>query len=89
MWGKHDDIRGQFKKCVTAIEKTSVDDIRSQVDGLITQLRNMAFMEEKILFPTALKKLDDSDWAGIRGFEGEKRPLDCDDGQNRQAEPVV
>ena len=39
--------------------------------GLLRAIRRMIFMEEKILFPTSLKKLSERQWAEIRRGEGE------------------
>ena len=39
--------------------------------SLIPQLKRMVFMEEKILFPTALRKLPESTWAEIKKGEAE------------------
>lgn len=88
MWGKHDEIRAQFKAVAAALEALEAlpagggtaagarkernrlaKAFRTEVRNLAGRLRRMMFMEEKILLPNALSRLDESDWAEIRRGE--------------------
>ncbi len=69
MWGKHDEIRDRIKLFRKALESGNVKELKLVGKDLLRKLKKMIFMEEKILFPTALRKLPDSAWFKIR--EGE------------------
>lgn len=71
MWGKHDEIRDVFRKLKTAVKEENVGECVSLSKTLIPQLKRMVFMEEKILFPTAIRKLPEDVWATIRKGESE------------------
>ena len=71
MWGKHDEIRSMFKEAESALRDKDARRSRSAWAPLARAIRGMAFMEERILFPTALKLLTDRQWAGIRKGEAE------------------
>ncbi|MCY1153173.1 MAG: DUF438 domain-containing protein [Sphaerochaetaceae bacterium] len=71
MWGKHDEIRDVFRKLKTAVKEENVGECVSLSKSLIPQLKRMVFMEEKILFPTAIRKLPEDVWATIRKGESE------------------
>jgi DUF438 domain-containing protein len=71
MWGKHDEIRAQLREVDRAVREKDWKALRSAGTGLIRAIRRMIFMEERILFPTALRKLTERDWAEIREGEGE------------------
>ena len=71
MWGKHDEIRDQFKKTEDSVTAGNWDTIRKEGDLLIRKIRKMFFMEEKILFPTSMRKLSDIDWVKIKQGERE------------------
>ena len=66
MWGKHDEIRAQMKRVREAVSKADYGSLRALVRSLTRQMRTMIFMEERILFPTALRKLTDLHWVRIR-----------------------
>ena len=70
MWGKHDEIRAMLRE-VEAAADGSPATVRPLVRQLSGAVRRMIFMEERILFPTALRKLTDSAWAEIRRGESE------------------
>ncbi|HAT71700.1 MAG TPA: PAS domain S-box protein [Elusimicrobia bacterium] len=61
MWGKHDDVRGLFKKALAA----GPEEFPAAAAALLEELDGMIFKEESILFPTALEKLKPSDWGEI------------------------
>ena len=71
MWGKHDEIRSHFKELRTALEEKNRRGILSNWAVLSRSIKRMTFMEERILFPTALKLLSDRQWAEIRKSESE------------------
>lgn len=71
MWAKHDEIRAILKKIKTASKDNNIQECISLSKTLIPQLKRMIFMEEKILFPTALRKLPESSWIEIRRGESE------------------
>ncbi len=71
MWGKHDEIRAQLRELETAYREQNWGRFTSVGRGLLRAIRRMIFMEEKILFPTSLKKIPDRQWAEIRREEPE------------------
>ena len=71
MWGKHDEIRQQLRMFEDAYSREDWRRFAALAKALLRALRRMIFMEEKILLPTALKKLSERQWAEIRRGEGE------------------
>ncbi len=71
MWGKHDEIRAQLRKMEEAYRKENWRAFRPAASGVLRAIRRMIFMEERILFPTALRKLSEAQWAEIRKGEAE------------------
>jgi DUF438 domain-containing protein len=71
MWGKHDEIRRQLREFEDAYGREEWSRFASVGRALLRAVRRMIFMEEKILFPAALKKLSERQWAEIRRGEGE------------------
>jgi DUF438 domain-containing protein len=71
MWGKHDEIRTQLREFEYAFKQENWSSFSTTGRGLLRAVRRMIFMEEKILFPTSLKKLSERQWAEIRQGEGE------------------
>lgn len=71
MWGKHDEIRALFKALEASLstDKPIAASVRHLARDLARHIRMMVFMEEKILFPNALKRLTNRDWAEIRQGE--------------------
>ena len=69
MWGKHDEIRTLFRKLEEDYNKGDLTAVKKQTGDLIKALKNMVFMEERILFPTAVRKLPPKAWAAIRKGE--------------------
>jgi DUF438 domain-containing protein len=69
MWGKHDEIRAAFKALDEAIAAGRRGEARRAARGLARRVRMMIFMEERILFPNALKRLGEADWAAVRRGE--------------------
>ena len=71
MWGKHDEIRQSMKEISQSLEAGDLSESRKKSGVLITSMKRMIFMEEKILFPTAMRKLPESTWKEIRRGENE------------------
>jgi len=69
MWGKHDEIRALFRKLEDDYNKGDFSAVKKQTGALIKALKNMVFMEEKILFPTSIRKLPPQAWSSIRKGE--------------------
>jgi len=73
MWGIHDEIREAWADLETILSRgpaADADAFTSQLSALFepmaTQIREMFYKEEKILFPTALEKLSGEEWWEIR-----------------------
>jgi uncharacterized protein len=71
MWGKHDEIRVMFKEIDASLLADDMKLLKGHIGRLSKALTGMIFMEEKILFPTALRKLPEDSWKKIRRGEGE------------------
>jgi DUF438 domain-containing protein len=71
MWGKHDEIRDKLRSLEDAYRGKDWERLKAAGRSATRAIRRMIFMEERILFPTALRKLSDRDWAEIRRGEGE------------------
>ncbi|MBU0954401.1 MAG: PAS domain-containing protein [Spirochaetes bacterium] len=69
MWGKHDEIRGVFRDLEAACAMDDSKTTRKLARDLVKRIRMMIFMEEKILFPNALKRLSEKDWVAVRRGE--------------------
>lgn len=73
MWGLHDETRAQLRDLLTQAQ--SGPDALERVSALFTEIdsnmRSMAYKEEKILFPASLEHLKEADWAAIRAQESE------------------
>ena len=69
MWGKHDEIRALFREADEAKAAGDSTRLRRTVKALTGKASRMFFMEERILFPAALNKLDEKDWIAIRRGE--------------------
>ncbi len=67
MWGKHNEIRGLLKSCLSELEKITDKDsyIKERLKPLIEEIEGMIFKEENILFPSSVEKLTSDDWVDI------------------------
>ncbi|MBI4976114.1 MAG: DUF438 domain-containing protein [Spirochaetes bacterium] len=70
MWGKHDEVRAMFKDIDRILEQGAWNELKGAVGKLTGAIGTLMFMEERILFPTSLKKLSEKDWIAIRNGEG-------------------
>lgn len=71
MWGVHDQIRGEWKATRLAAEIGDVPTFVAAVPALARDVVEMVYKEEKILFPMALEKLDEREWAEEKRGENE------------------
>ncbi|MEN6436500.1 MAG: DUF438 domain-containing protein, partial [Anaerolineaceae bacterium] len=73
MWGIHDQIRAMIKKLAGMLMDTRSDrqEIATLYKDLSKEMREMVYKEEKILFPGALERLTEEDWAFIRNEENQ------------------
>ena len=71
MWGVHNEIREQLREFKTLItnEKPNQNSAARLFVPLGNAIREMIYKEEKILFPEALTRLTDAEWAEIREQE--------------------
>ena len=71
MWGKHNEIRALIKKTEAAFVAEDWSEMSGALASLSGAVKKLIFLEEKILFPTAARKLNTSDWARIKKGEPE------------------
>jgi DUF438 domain-containing protein len=71
MWAIHDDIRGHLKDFRRLLEAKDLDSALRLGRWLATEMADMIYKEEKILFPMSLETLDDADWARVKRGEEE------------------
>ena len=71
MWGKHDEIRNLFKQVETLFKNEDWSELKNTAKKLSSAIKGMIFKEERILFPTAMRKLTEKDWVEIRNGEKE------------------
>ena len=66
MWGKHDEIRQNIRQMEAHLEKKEWGPLFKEFKILSSALKKLIFLEEKILFPTSLRKLNGAEWAKIK-----------------------
>jgi len=71
MWGKHDDIRQYLKQTKTCFKDKDWRKLKKEFKILATAIKKLIFLEEKILFPTSVRKINDAEWAQIKRGGGE------------------
>ncbi len=77
MWAIHDDIRAGWKALDTLLNTRPtapaawLTEINQIFKPMETAIRQMVYKEENILFPTALEKLSELEWAIIQAQEAE------------------
>jgi len=66
MWAGHNDIRALLREVSSAVQAEE----QQALPGLLAQLSeavsSMIYKDEHVLYPSALKLLDDSEWASIQ-----------------------
>lgn len=71
MWGKHDEIRESIKQVDGLFSRREWRALWKQVNSLASAIKKMIFLEEKILYPTSARKLNDREWADIKRGEAD------------------
>lgn len=72
MWGLHDQVRKQLAELAVLLrDGTEACKVEAAFKQVATPIREMAYKEEKILFPAAMERLSEEDWAQIRANEAE------------------
>ena len=78
MWAIHDDVRAGWKQLDALLAAGPADapaaflvQLGTVFEALDTAIREMIYKEENILFPAALEKLSDAEWAAVRGQEAD------------------
>jgi DUF438 domain-containing protein len=72
MWAIHDDVRAGWKQLEELLAGDPDESKVAEVfEPLSTAIREMFYKEENILFPTALEKLSEEEWAAVRAQEPE------------------
>ena len=71
MWGKHDEIRAMIRKTDAALAARDGREAAERMAETAGAVKKLMFLEEKILFPTAARKLNTADWARIKKGEPE------------------
>ena len=71
MWGVHDEIRAHWKQATKSAERGDVKALVEALPGLARGLVEMIYKEEKILFPLAMEKLTEDEWAEEKRGENE------------------
>ena len=71
MWGVDNEIRDQIRQFLAHINSPDPDqpEAARQFVGLARSIREMIYKEEKILFPEAIARLTEEEWAEIRSQE--------------------
>ncbi|MBU5439916.1 DUF438 domain-containing protein [Tissierella sp. MSJ-40] len=67
MWGVDDDIRSMIKdvKLTLMNYKGNKDEVINKIENTISQIKEMIFKEESILFPMSLDTLTEDEWISI------------------------
>ncbi len=76
MWGKDNEVRDLFRKALGELDGVTDSAeftayYKDTLNPMLEEILGMVFKEESILFPTALEKLDASDWVEILRDSGE------------------
>ena len=73
MWGIHDEIRANWKDLGALLQnpQTDLKEILDSYSKLQYMIREMFYKEDRILFPNALERLSEKDWAIIYAGEDE------------------
>jgi uncharacterized protein len=77
MWGIHDDIRKGWKAMLAEIgsgspaSKEGLEKLNHLFAEIENAMREMIYKEERILFPTALERLNEADWLAMYAQEAD------------------
>ena len=69
MWAIHDDIRAHLKELTGYVSGAKKEETLAMGRQLLTEIRDMIYKEEKILFPMTLETLNERDWARVKHGE--------------------
>lgn len=69
MWGKHDEIRAHIKSAADRLAAGDWAGLKDRFGTLASAVKKMMFLEERILFPTSVRKLKTADWIRIKNGE--------------------
>ena len=69
MWSIHDDVRGLVKETRAALQADDAAALRDRGQRLVETVIDMAYKEEKVLFPMSFELLDWGEWVEIRKGE--------------------
>ena len=71
MWDKHDEIREMLKEARERLTAGDFKQLEKLVKSISGALNKLIFLEEKILYPTARKKLTEAEWVIMKRGEAE------------------
>ncbi len=71
MWGLDDDIRGRIKTARALLSAGDVAALSAMLPELLGAIDDMVYKEEKILLPTALQVITESEWAQMAAGDSE------------------
>lgn len=71
MWAIHDDVRAMLKDTHVALKENDASTLREKGTGLVETILDMAYKEEKVLFPMTFELLSEGEWAEIRRGEAD------------------
>ncbi|HET6352165.1 MAG TPA: DUF438 domain-containing protein [Coriobacteriia bacterium] len=71
MWGLDDDIRGRIKAARTLLAAGDLSSVTKMLPELLGMIDDMAYKEEKILLPTALQVVTETEWAEMAAGDSE------------------
>ncbi len=71
MWALHDDVRRLIKFYKSLLDEKNYEELFDTQEMMFNAVEDMIFKEEKILWPTSLELLSDTEWAEIRQGEDE------------------
>ena len=69
MWAIHDDVRAHLKELTGYVAAGRKAETLGMGRQLLTEIRDMIYKEEKILFPMTLETLTERDWARVKHGE--------------------
>lgn len=69
MWSLHDKIRDSIKMALSLLDKGDIEQFNAVQDETLTEIIEMIYKEEKILFPTSLEMLSVAEWKLLRKGE--------------------
>lgn len=71
MWSIHDDVRAMIKEVRAALASGEAQTVTSAGSKLVRTVNDMAYKEEKVLFPMTYELLDREEWIEIRRGEAD------------------